>query len=215
VRSGTGRRSWLGTAVLVLAAILACAACIPPRPSPSSTAIPTVAPTAPTTSTEPPSSAASAGSGVVVDPSLLEVLPTSVAGHPINADPSTAAEIAGEGSIAPFVSAIAIATAFGPVASASATDYVVVTVARLRPGTFSDAFFRGWRDTFDAAVCQQAGGLASHAEADIGSQHAYIGTCNGGVHTYHVHLATRDLIVSMQGAGDGRWPEEIVRGLTE
>jgi hypothetical protein len=153
---------------------------------------------------------------VAVDPSLLAVLPPAVGGVAINADPATAAEIAGEGSIAPFVSAIAVATAFGPpAASGISTDYVVVTVAKLRPGTFSDVFFRGWRDTFDAAVCQQAGGVAGHAETDLASRQTFIGTCHGGVHTYHVHLATRDVIVSMQGAGQGGWPEQIVEGLTE
>jgi hypothetical protein len=152
---------------------------------------------------------------VAVDPSLLEVLPTTVAGVPINPDPATAAEIADEGSIAPFVSAIALATAFGPPATDTTTDYVVITVAQLRAGTFSDGFFRSWRDTFDAAVCQQAGGVGGNAETDIGSRHTYIGTCQGGVHTYHVHLAGRDVIVSMQGAGAGGWPEQIVRDLTE
>ena len=121
------------------------------------------------------------------------------------ADPDSAAEIAADGSIAPFVSAIALATAFGPLATDTPGDYVVVTVARLRPGTFGDLFFRGWRDTFDAAVCEQAGGVDGHAEADIGGHHTFIGTCAGGVHTYHVHLPARDVIVSMQGVGESRY----------
>jgi hypothetical protein len=133
----------------------------------------------------------------------------------VNPDPATAAEIAGEGSIAPFVSALALATAFGSVATNGASDYVVVTVARLRPNTFSDLFFRRWRDTFDAAVCEQAGGVAGSAEADINGRHTFIGTCAGGVHSYHVHLETGDLIVSMQGSGPGRFGERIVEGLTE
>ena len=150
-----------------------------------------------------------------MDPTLLSVLPPTVAGVAITPDPATAGDIAAEGSIAPFVSAVALATAFGPPATDRTTDYVVITVARLRPGTFSDAFFRGWRDTFDAAVCAQAGGVVGNAETDIGSRHTFIGTCHGGVHTYHVHLVSGDLIVSMQGAGDGGWPEQIIGGLTE
>ena len=85
------------------------------------------------------------------------------------------------------------------------TDYVVVTVARLKPGQFGDLFYRGWRDTFDAAVCEQAGGVDGRAEADIGGRQTFVGTCAGGVHTYHVHLPDSDVIVSMQGAGDGRF----------
>lgn len=202
---------------LILAFIALSAACIPPRPSPSaptgapSTPVPASAP-APTVSGAP---SAIGSSGVAVDPTLLDVLPDSVAGVTIAPDLETSGEIAAEGSVAPFVSGLALATAFGPPATDASTDYVVVTVAQLRPGTFSDVFFRGWRDTFDTAVCEQAGGVTGNAETDIAGRHTFIGTCAGGVHTYHVHLPVRDLIVSMQGAGNGGWPERIVEGLTE
>ena len=43
----------------------------------------------------------------------------------------------------------------------------------------------------------------------------YIGTCAGGVHTYHVHLPAQDVIVSLQGAGNGRFGERVVEGLNE
>jgi hypothetical protein len=187
--------------------------CIPPRPTPSPT--PPPAPTSTPTTSAPTAIGASAGAGVIVDPTLLDVLPDAVAGVPVTPDPESAASIADEGSIAPFVSAIALAAAFGPPATDALTDYVVVTVARLRPGTFSDAFFRVWRDTFDAGVCEQVGGVQGNAETDIAGHHTFIGTCAGGVHTYHVHLPTNDLIVSMQGVGDGGWAERIVADLTE
>ena len=54
-----------------------------------------------------------------------------------------------------------------------------------------------------------------HAEAEIAGHQTFIGTCAGGVHTYHVHLPDRDVIVSMQGAGEGRFGELVVAGLTE
>ena len=209
-------RTW---AALILVAVALAGACIPPRPSPSPpppTSTPASAPT-PNASGDgaSPTTGSSTTSGVSVDPSLLSVLPDAIDGVRVNADPATAAEIAAEGSIAPFVSAIALATAFGPAATNDAGDYVVVTVARLRPNTFSDLFFRGWRDTFDAAVCEQAGGVSGTAETVIAGRQTFIGTCAGGVHTYHVHLATGDLIVSMQGLGPGRFGERIVAGLTE
>ena len=205
-------------ALLILISLSLAAACIPPRPSPivaspATTAEPATTPSPATPA--PGSPGATASSGVVVDPSLLAVLPKAIEGVPVNPDPATAADIAAEGSIAPFVSAIALATAFGPLATSGAGDYVVVTVARLRPNTFSDFFFRGWRDTFDSAVCGQAGGVAGSAETDIAGRHTFIGTCTAGVHTYHVHLETGDLIVSMQGLGPGRFGERIVEGLTE
>ena len=196
---------------VVMVALFVGTACIPPRPSPTPPpATPTPIPTAASSPTGTDGS-----SGVVVDPALLDLLPDDIDGVPLTADHDTAAEIAAEGSIAPFVSAIALATAFGPLATDTAGDYVVVTVARLRQGTFGDLFFRGWRDTFDTAVCEQAGGVDGHAEADIGAHHTFIGTCSGGVHTYHVHLPARDVIVSMQGVGERRYAELVVAGLTE
>ena len=151
-----------------------------------------------------------------VDPALLAILPEAIDGIPVTPDLESAAEIATEGSIAPFVSAIALATAFGPVATSGLGDYVVVTVARLRPGTFSDLFFRGWRDTFDAAVCEGAGGVeAGSAETDIAGHRTFVGTCVGGVHTYHLHLPANDVIVSMQGLGPARLGERIVARITE
>ena len=198
------RRS--GPALLALT-VLAVSACIPPRPSPSPPP-----PTATPTSTPAPT--ASGTTDVAVDPSLLDLIPDTVAGVPVQGDEATAADIAGEGSIAPFVSALAVAAAFGAPSSDALPDYVVVTVARLKPGLFGDLFFRGWRDTFDAAVCDQAGGVEGHAEAEIAGRQTFIGTCAGGVHTYHVYLPEHDVIVSLQGAGDGRFGERVIEGLT-
>ena len=90
-----------------------------------------------------------------------------------------------------------------------------MTVARVKPGLFGDLFFRGWRETFDAAVCQQAGGIQGAAQATIGGRQTFVGTCAGGTHTYHVHLPRRDLIVSMQGGGPRRFGERVVEGLNE
>ncbi len=193
---------------LSAAAAIALIACIPPRPSPTPAPM-TEAPATP--SAAPSATASGSTSGVMVDPTLLELLPREVDGVPLDPDSETAAEIAGDGSIEPFVSALAIAAAFRP----DQSDYVVATVARVKPGVFSDLFFRGWRDTFDSAVCEQAGGVVGNAEADIAGRHAFIGTCAGGVHTYHVHVPGLGAIVSMQGAGPGRFGERVVEGLTE
>lgn len=141
------------------------------------------------------------------------MLPTRVGGVALTPDPDSAAEIAADGAIAPFVSALALASAFGPVASETELDYVVATVSRLRPGTFDELFFRGWRDTFDAAVCEAAGGVEGNAEIEIGGRQTFIGTCAGGVHTYHVYLPSRDAIVSAHSVGAGRFGEQLIAGL--
>lgn len=200
----------------VLSLLLVVGACIPPRVA---TPVPSDGPPSPTPSGMPTTSAVAASpaasAGVQVDPSLLDVLPDAVVGVPLVEDAETAAEIAAEGSIAPFVASIALARAFAPGATDADTDYVVVTVARLRPGTFGDFFYRQWRDTFDGGVCAQAGGVDGHAEADIAGHHTYIGTCAGGVHTYHVYLPASGLLLSAQGAGERRFGERLVEGLTE
>jgi hypothetical protein len=205
----TFRGTW-ASALIATVMIAVAAGCIPPRPSRSpSTPPPTAIPTALATASESPAA------GVIVDPTLLDVLPDEVAGRPLDPDAESAAAIADDGSIAPFVSAIALASVFGPVATDVQPSYAVVTVAQLRPGVFREAFFRGWRDTFDVAVCEQAGGVDGHAEADLGGRHTYIGTCAGGVHTYHAYLPTRDIIVSSQGAGPALFGEQVMSEITE
>ncbi len=205
--SGPVARRAVAIALLALLSV----ACIPPRPSPvPTTARPTA--TAGPTATPP---AIVDTTIVTVDPTLLDLLPDAVAGVSLTPDAATAADLAAEGALAPFVESIAVAAAFGPVATDAGGDHVVVTVARLRPDTFGGTFYRGWRDTFDAAVCDQSGGVDGHAEAEISGHQTFIGTCVGGVRTYHVHLADRDVIVSMQAVGDGRFGERVVEGLTE
>ena len=188
---------------IVATVVLAAGACIPPRPSPSPS--PIASPTVPP----------SASTGIVVDPPLLDLLPGSIDGVAVTPDLDTAAEIASDPALALFVEGIAVATAFGPPATDDAGDYVVVTLARLRPGAFDAGFHRGWRDTFDDAVCGQAGGVDGHAEVEIAGHQTFIGTCLGGIRTYHVHLPDRDVLVSMQAVGERRFGEQIVAGLTE
>ncbi|MGZ9276252.1 MAG: hypothetical protein ACXW4L_03915 [Candidatus Limnocylindrales bacterium] len=218
MRRGRGRvRDAVGAVAGIALLATVATACIPPRPSPSATVAPLVTP-APTSSG--PAGPSPEAGVVVADPTLLDLLPAEVAGVPLESDPESATDIAAqttaEGLITPFVSGIAIARAFAPQATDTATDYVVVTVARLRRAAFLDLVYREWRQTFDAAVCEQAGGVVGvTAETVIADHRTYIGTCAGGVHTYHVHLADRDVLLSMQGAGDGRFAERVIEGLTE
>lgn len=228
------RRPAVGATLAAVVSALVLVACgrpspttTPPIGSASETAPPTTAPTsaAPTTpasgapTTTTPSPTAPAGSGgatVIVDPGLLDVLPSSVAGVSVAADADTAAEIAADPSLTANVDALALAAAFGPLATDDAAgDYAVATVVHLRPGTFSDGFFRAWRDTFDAGVCEQAGGVDGHAQAELGGRTVWIGTCAGGVHTYHAVIRDESVIVSLQSAGPGRFGEQMMAGLTE
>ncbi len=95
----------------------------------------------------------------------------------------------------------------------STSDFAYASVMALRPGVFSDAFYRSWRESFDEGACSQAGGVSGRAETSIGGRMVDIGRCNGGVITYHVRLDGPDVIVSVSSLGDSRLGEKMVEGL--
>ncbi|MEO5884545.1 MAG: hypothetical protein ABIQ58_03410 [Candidatus Limnocylindrales bacterium] len=201
----------IAIAALAILLLSGCGVTTPP-PSVMSPSIP-VAPTAspdPTASPSPtlPTSAR-------VDAGLLAVLPSDVDGVAGQPDPETAAEVARDALLQGAIDAISIAIYVAPRASGTSSDYAVATVVHLRPGVFSAEFYRDWRDTFDTGVCEQAGGVNTHAEASIRGRQTYIATCAGGVKTHHAYLQRSDVLVSIQGVGDRRFGERIVEGLTE
>jgi hypothetical protein len=185
------------------------------RPGASDVANASLSPTASSSAAASPSLTpstppASGPTTILVDRSLLDVLPTSIKGVPLvgNSDGEahdlTDPALAGEASA--LAAALAIDTKTG--------DFAYVTVVRLRIGVYSDAYFQSWRETFDEGACSQAGGVSqSSAEADIGGHHTYIGHCVGGILTYHVHLGPGDLIVSISALGDQRFGQLVVEGL--
>ncbi|MBI3747886.1 MAG: hypothetical protein HY262_03420 [Chloroflexi bacterium] len=165
----------------------------------------------------PASSAGSAGSGtgLAVDASLLHVLPAQVAGVPLEADPATAAQIAADPTVAESARAIAVALAIRP-GSSTADDLAIVSVIRLRPGVFSDAWFANWRATYDQGACAVAGGVKGQpSRASIAGRTVFVGTCAGDAQTYHVQLADPTLIVSITAAGPAHFGELVVGGLAQ
>ena len=197
--------------------VLTLAACGSSTPSPS-TGQTSGASRSPGSSLPAASDGAGASSSVVavvdVDQDLLDLLPVAVGGIAITSDPVTAASIATDPALAANASAIAVGIAVAPGAS-GADDLAVASAVELRPGVYSDAFFRDWRDSYDSAACETAGGVSGNAEADIGGHHAYIGTCTGGAHTYHVYLEKDDVIVSVTSVGELRLGEQVIAGLRE
>ena len=188
--------------VLVLAVVLAAGGC-GAAPTPVSTPVPT------------PVSTPVPTPGLLVDARLLDVLPTEIDGVALEPDPTTAAEIATDPTLADFAEAIAVALAISP-GTSSGDDLAIVSVIRLHPGVFGDAWFRAWRATYDAAACEVAGGVQGQpSEVEIGGRTAYVGTCTGDAHTYHVHLADPTLIVSVTAAGTRSFGELVVAGLAE
>lgn len=201
------RRLWLAATG---AAIVSISACGPAAP----TGLPSVARSA----SPPPTAASIAPTTVVevdVDTSLLDVLPESIDGQPRRPDDPTAGEIARAGNFGLDVEAIAVGL-YVQAGSSASEDLAIVSVVRLMPGAFSEAWYRDWRTTYDDGACEIAGGVApGAAQSRIGDHETFIGTCRGGVHTYHVYLADPDRVVSITAAGEGRYGERIVAGLTE
>ena len=207
--------------VLVLATTAILAACgggpgttstIPPDATgvlPSGPANATAAPssTAGGPASPPASPSLSAGATVPVDPSLLAVLPARVRGLTVGPVPDPTG--LGDPTLVANVARIAEAFAIDPASG----DFAYASVIALRPGVFSDAFFRSWRDSFDIGACSGAGGVVGHAEAQIGGRTTFIGRCAGGLLTYHVRLDGRDAIVSVSSLGQAHLGEELVAGL--
>ena len=194
--------------VLGLALVVAC------QPGPSPSASVAAAATAPASgsisaSARPPTS----GGSVAVDPSLLSILPPDVAGVQMQPAPDTAAQIAADPSLASEVEAVAVALAVSA-GSSAAEDLVIASVVRLQPDIFDETFFRGWRDTYDGAACEPAGGVRGNAESEIDGRQVFIGSCNSGVLTYHLRYG-EDVIVSLTSVGERRFGEQVVQNLGE
>jgi hypothetical protein len=207
-----GPRLTVGIRLAVLT-IVALAGCTPTAPASPTVAIPT--PTASAVASGPstpsPSSVSVTASGRV-DSTLLDVLPRDIDGQPLRPDDESAAAIE---NLPADVEALAIGL-YIRAGSSTADDFAIVNVARLRSGVFEEGWFRSWRDTYDRGACEVAGGVApGSTEAEIGGHATHIESCQGGVHLYHVHLVDPDRVISITAAGDGRFGERVVAGLTE
>jgi hypothetical protein len=148
-------------------------------------------------------------SGVVIDSRLLDVLPVSVDGLPITEN--TAGEAASLGD--PLLDQVAAAFASGFASDAAATEFVYAVVVRLQPDVMDATVYRDWRDSYDEGACSQADGVARHAETVIDGRTVYIGTCVGGLRTYHVWLEETDVLVSASAVGERRLGELLVENL--
>jgi hypothetical protein len=198
-----------GLGVLGLAAVVACSPVVPATTGPTTPS--SIAASPGTSPTSPDGSPATA---IAVDEGLLDVLPAQIAGIDLVSDPVTAASIASDPELATIATALAVAVAIEPGASLG-DDLAVVSVVQLLPGAYDDTWFRSWRDTYDAAACEPAGGVQGNAEAEIAGHVTFIGTCAQGAFTYHVHLEDPDRLVSITSVGKQRLGEQVVAGLGE
>jgi hypothetical protein len=212
VRRPTGRISGI---VAILLVVTGCGGPAPTT-SPSSSSAPTPGTTTAPTSPPPPATAGASAGSVEVDDTLLEFLPAEIEGIERRADTETAVEIAAASGLDASAEGIAVAIYVGPLATDTPGDYAVATVVRLRDGVFDDAWFRAWRDSFDAGVCEQAGGVdPGRSEVEIEGRDVHRSTCVGGVVIHHVFLDGPGVVVSVQGAGPADLGRRVVASVKE
>lgn len=202
-------------ALLVVGAVTVLGGCgaSPPGPTPSLTAARPTQPSAPPALSP---SLPAASPAVAADPGLLDVLPRTTDRLTRTYDAETTRRVAGDPSLAADAVGLAMAlyTSSGE-PLASGRDIAIASVVELRDPTADDEWFRRWRDTYDIAACGPAGGLARHAEAEIGGRVVFIGSCVGGAFTHHTRLRDGALVVSVTSVGPGRPGETVMAGLSE
>ena len=219
----TLRRS-RGVRLIVVAAFVlvvtlvsgACAATTTPEPSRVVTAA-SPSPAA-TQASVVPSALLSAGPGpaspgaspaVPIDPSLLAILPASVSGQGINEIPEVEANLMTDPSLVQNASSLAVALGI----NMNTGDFAYVAVIQLKPLVFSNAFFLSWRQSYDDGACSQSDGLQGTSTTTIAGRQVYVGSCNGGAKTYHVHLAAPDRLVSITSVGTGQYGALVLASL--
>jgi hypothetical protein len=167
---------------------------------------------APATGTPEPSASVNpsqAAGAVVIDRTLLDLLPRTIGNAQLLENVDGETHDLTDPALADEASALVAALAIDPVTG----DFAYVSVIRLRPGVFSDAYFESWRQTFDGGACSQAGGVAkSGSGVVIGTHLTFVDQCVGGILTHHVHLPG-DIIVSISSLGDGHFGQLVVEGL--
>ena len=165
------------------------------------------------TASTPAATNAGAGAPLVVDARLLRYLPASVAGVAMQPSPESAAGMIKDAALAKTASAVAVGVVVAAGNSRS-DDLAISTVIQLRPGVYNDEFYQDWRDAYDRAACEPAGGVASHVQQLIGPHTVEVTVCSQGARTYHTHLAG-DRLVSITAVGDRKFGDLVMAGLRQ
>lgn len=206
------RRALPIVAAAFAAAIAACSTSDPtagPSTRPTTGAVATATAEAPPTLGAPPSPTPDDAAPVVIDSTLLGLLPETVVSTPVEEDLDVAAEAVSD----PALDQLAVGVDAAVAVDAGNGNLVYALVVQLKPGAFGDEIYRQWRDSYDDGACAGSGGVVGNAEAEIGGRKTYVTSCVQGMHTYHVWLADENVLISASSIGDGRFGEELLRGL--
>jgi hypothetical protein len=207
----------LGAALIV---ILVAGCGSGPRPTASSPVVASAGAPAsalvPSASTSPSTSAdlpTSSGLFVEVDRGLLDVIPDVGDGLELAYDAETTRQVAADPALAKDAVGLAIALYRVPGAAAPASDLAVISVIRLRDPSIGEEAYRTWRDSYDASACAVAGGVTGNAQSTVNGRVVYIGSCSGGVLTYHVRIRQGSMIVSVTSIGPMRLGEQAMKAI--
>ncbi len=162
----------------------------------------------PTASRSAPTASAPSG-GPSVDRDLLVVLPAKVDGITIEESPEAEATALTDPMLPLIGSSLAAGIAF----DGANGDFVYGVVVRLTPGALTDDVFAAWRRSYDAGACSQADGLVGTTTSLIAGRLVHIGTCKGGLLTYHVWIKEKGLIVSASAVGARLLGERLMGSL--
>jgi hypothetical protein len=205
VRMGQARAG-LRAAVAGLALAVALGACSATEPSAAPGSTPTDFGTPPTDDSSPgPSDSAT----ITIDPDLLRILPAKVDGLAVEESPEGDESAQTEPALAKLAT-----SAVGAVAvDTGTTDLAYALVVKLRLGALTDSKFRDWRDSYDEGTCGGASAVVGHAETLIAGRTVFIGTCSGGLRTYHVWIREKDLLISVSSLGPRKLGELLLAEL--
>jgi hypothetical protein len=144
-----------------------------------------------------------------IDRDLLRHLPAELDGLALLPSDEGVTDAAADPTVAGSIESIAGALYVDP----ETGDFAFAALMHLRDGAMHDAFLRDWRDAYDEGACSQAGGVASQAETTIRGLEVFVGTCAGGVRTYHAWLGNLGVLVSVSAVGERRLGERLVEAL--
>ena len=157
----------------------------------------------------PPSPTPDDAAPVVLDSSLLQLLPESIGTTPVEEDVDAAAEALSNPALDQIATGVDAAVAV----DLGNGNLVYAVVVRVKPAAFGEEIYRQWRDSYDEGACTASGGVVGHAEAEIGGRKTYVTSCVEGMHTYHLWLQDQDVLISASSIGDGRFGEQLLAGL--
>ena len=210
---GGGRRAIV--IAVVAAFVLAACGTVTPTVVPSgASSVPVASPASPASSPSLPVSTSASpavtvgpGQTTVLDPSLLEVLPTSVGGAIVTEEPASFAEAIKDPSFVANVDRAAFAVVV------DGGDLAAGVVAHLRAGSMTDKTFADWRASYDDGACAQSAGIAGHAESTMGGRTVYVTTCGGGLRVYHAYVPTRGVVVSVVSGGARLFGDQLMAAI--